>query len=458
MGKWTLGLLLVLLSCLPIYLQRSSSPGLLLDTDTRVLLETIRRHNDPLSWFVGDWPLGNHFYRPISTLTFEMDQRLWGSNPAGYGLTNVVLCIFCVLSLFWFLRELSGRLEIALPGAVLFAFWHVGFAEWIAATVYWISFLALGSMLLPGRAWRQSLIAFLTFLFLSAELWGKMPLGPRMIDWLPGRTASVMTLFVLLALASYARYERTSAARTPPPDPGPLDPPATKGTEVARRSKFALLWALASLVCLGLAFGSYEQAVMAPALMFGVGVCLKLQRYRVRWLWQIGFWGLLIGYLVLRSRLVPTDVSGYQAQQFRSGPGVWGSILDYLLPGAMPLWFGFASYEPRFMFAEGGMMGVLTTFPYQGIVSAGSTVGAFIAARRDWLFPLTGWALSTLAFLPMAWLKHFDHYHYLPMAMRALFVVAMAFVAGEVFVSAVSRPALQAPPRLDPAPGSLPRP
>jgi hypothetical protein len=153
---------------------------------------------------------------------------------------------------------------------------------------------------------------------------------------------------------------------------------------------------------------------------------------------------------------VPTDVSGYQAQQFRSGPGVWSSILDYFLPGAMPLWFGVTAYDPRMMFAEGGIAGAIMSVPYQGIISMASTIGALIATRKEWLLPLTGWSLSTIAFLPMAWLKHFDHYHYLPMAMRSLFVVAMAAVAGKVFVSAVSRPALQAPARLDPSPGSLP--
>jgi hypothetical protein len=189
-----------------------------------------------------------------------------------------------VLSLYWFLRELTGRFEIAVPGAVLFAFWHVGLADWIAATVYWVSFLILAFMLLPGRNWKLALLGFLTFLFLSSELWGKAPLGPRMIEWLPGRTASVMTLFVLLALAAYARYERTSATRLAAPDPNPLDPPATKGTEILRSSRITLQWPMLSIVCLGLALGSYEQAVMAPALLFGVAVCMRLQGYRVRWL------------------------------------------------------------------------------------------------------------------------------------------------------------------------------
>src|SRR5690349_12884450 len=50
-------------------------------------------------------------------------------------------------------------------------------------------------------------------MFLCGELRGMTGLSARMIGWLPGRTASVMTVFCLIALAAYARYERTSARR-----------------------------------------------------------------------------------------------------------------------------------------------------------------------------------------------------------------------------------------------------
>src|SRR5687767_2966864 len=105
MKRWGIGLLLVLLSCVPVLLHRESSRYLLEDTDTKVLLQTIRQENAPFSWFVQDWPLRNHFYRPVSTLVFEVDSRIHGDNAAGFGLTNALLCVGCVLLLFWFLRE-----------------------------------------------------------------------------------------------------------------------------------------------------------------------------------------------------------------------------------------------------------------------------------------------------------------------------------------------------------------
>lgn len=441
----------MLLLCLPIFLNRAQSPALLEDSDTRVLLAAVRERQDPLSWFGGDWPLENHFYRPISTLFFEFDNTVWGTNPAGYGLTNALLCIACVLLLYWFLREFTDRIELALPGAALFALWH-GLGAWRLAQ--WANWLALGSLLLvflPGRKVSRVLLAALTTTFLSAELPGRMDLRFRMIEWLPGRTASVMALFALLSLACYARYERLSADRIPGPDPGPLDPPATKGTVLAQKPGPAVsLWAVASVAALLLSLGSYEQAVMVPALLFGVALAMRLLRRRVCWGWQAAFWGVLALYLIVRSRLVPSDVSGYQAQQFRSGPGVVDSILSYVVPAWGSVWLTVQTLDA-------GWLIWLNLEPYAVLARLASNVAVWVAARKEWVLLVAGWAMSAIAFLPMAWLKHFDHYHYLPMAMRALFVAVTAVVAGKALVSAASRPTIPAPPRLDPAPGSLPR-
>jgi hypothetical protein len=459
MRKWILGLIAVAFCCIPIFLHRSASPGLLADTDTQFLLTTIRQKNAPLSWFTGDWPLGNHFYRPVSTLAFEMDNRLYGQNAAGYGLTNCLLCIASVLLLFWLLKELTERIEIALPGAMLFAFWHVDQGPFFAQIAVWLAPLTLLLLFLPGRNWRRVLLAALVIWYLRYELTGIEQLEGRMLDWLPGRTASVMTVFALIAMAAYARFERRSAERLPVPEPGPLDPPATKSTQIlGSPSKSAWIWAVVAVAATALAFGSYEQAVMLPALLFGVALCLRLQRLRVRWGWQAAFWSLLLGYLAVRHAIVPSTVSSYQAQQFRSGPGVWQSLLDYFLPAARDVWLAALTFDIPLLMESGGMVGLIFAFPWWSLIFVTSNVAAVIASRPVWLLPLTGWAMSCVAFLPMAWLKHFDHYDYLPMAMRALLVSALIGVAGKALVSAASRPALQAPPRLDPAPGSLPHP
>lgn len=449
MKRWWIAFGLVMLACLSIFLQRSISPNLFVDTDTAVLLETIRERNAPLSWFTGDWPLQNHFYRPISTLTFEFDNAVWGDNPAGYGLTNALLCIGCVLLLFWFLRELSDKPGMAAAGAVLFALWTTNDIVPIAEILPWLVWLPLIGLVLPGRARWQAVAAGGLVLFLSQEVFGMWPLDTRMLNWLPGRTASTMAVFALAALAAYARYERLSAKVRSGPEPSALDLPDYKRTVEARRPKMPWLWALLSCLCVALALGSYEQAVMVPATLLGVALVKRWQGFRVRLGWQAAFFGLLAAYLALRWSILPHDASGYQQQQFRDGPGVIISLLDYLLPVAVSL----RNFGP--LLIEQGPIVLLIGQAMDVYAGLYATVSTLNLARKQWVLPLAGWALSFLAFLPMAWLKHFEHYHFWPMAMRAAMVAAMIPIAIEAVKSALSPRAVQAPLRLDPAPGSL---
>ena len=86
--------------------------------------------------------------------------------------------------------------------------------------------------------------------------------------WLPGRTASVMTLFCLVAMSAYARFERFSARAADPPRPTPDDVPKSKTAVVVDlpvRSRW--VWFGVSVFAVTLALGSYEQAIMLPALL-----------------------------------------------------------------------------------------------------------------------------------------------------------------------------------------------
>jgi hypothetical protein len=307
--RWGIGFVLVLLACIPVLLARSTSPQLLQDSDTKELLRVIREEQNPLGWFVSDWPLRNHFYRPVSTLSFEMDNAVHGSVAAGYGLTNVLLAVGCILALFWVVRELTDSPGLATAAGLIFAIWHVGWQEPLASIATWIAVLvAFAGLFRHGFRLGYWWAAPLVWCFVADEL---LPTGNLLdasqgiMHWLPGRTASTMALFALISLASYARYERLSAARSKP-QPTPLDPPATKGTrakEVAPRAPW--LWAVLSVVALALSLGCYEQAVMLPSLLLSAAVALRLQGYRVRWGWQAAFWLILVGYLVLRRVLLP---------------------------------------------------------------------------------------------------------------------------------------------------------
>lgn len=59
------------------------------------------------------------YYRPVTSLTFALDYRIWGLDPFGYHLTDLVLQGLACLALFLFLRALCGT-HAAGIGTILF--------------------------------------------------------------------------------------------------------------------------------------------------------------------------------------------------------------------------------------------------------------------------------------------------------------------------------------------------
>ena len=463
MKKWAAPILVILaaLSILPFH---SASPGLLLDSDTAVLLRTIREKNDPGLWFRGDWPLYNHFYRPISTLAFEMDNRLYGNWGTGYGWTNAFLVALAVALLGWFAFEITGQKSVAAATSIVFALWVNQFSGLIAAAIGCFGFVALAVGL--WRNFRRPLLylpGVLALWYLADEASGMQPLWFRTVGWIPGRTATTMTVFCFIAMASYARWERLSPSGVDPngrePEPiTPLTPPATRSTKIGLASAGARPanggWLLLSAVAVALALGSYEQAVMLPACLLAIGIGFRLQKMPPRRGW-IAFhgvaWALLFAYVGLRHQILPAQTSAYQNQQLRFGAGVWLALSDYIYP------FGGQWLAIRSQLEMGGYL-LLTAFPLQWVIAALKPIAAAYTLPPRWQLPFTAWGLSIIAFFPMAWVQHFDHYHFWPMALRALFVTLLAPAVGRATLTAVSPRAEVAPPRSHPAPGSLPRP
>lgn len=436
---------------------------MLADSDTRGLLLGIAKRDSPLSWFAGDWPIENHFYRPISTLTLELNYRVKAlDNAAGFGLVNALLCALSVCALFWLVRELTDNPLFTALATLFFALWNLDWAglsvlQRAMAYAVWLLPLAL---FLPNRDPKKVLGAMLVAWFLIPDIDGVSSLYGFTMGWIPGRTATTMTLFALSAMASYARYERFS-----PPALRPLDSTDLPSTKSARHvqapSRWHWLWAAAACAFLALALGSYEQAVMVPALLVGVGIWFALTGRRVRWGWQAAFWAVLIAYAVLRHAVLPQGVSQYQSQQFRSGPGVWLELGGWVLPcyrevRDLVLLFQadvFASMLENFLVLAWTLGSHLAKMAWSVVANA----AAYAAMARRLPAALGGYAMSFVAFLPMAWLHRFDHYYYLPMALRSIYVVGMLAIVYQMAVIALSPRSIQAPPRSDPAPGSLPR-
>jgi len=466
--------LLALATLFPILAKRASGPGLLADSDTAVLLVKIKERANPWSWFGGDWPLENHFYRPISTLFFELDNAIHGSNPAGFGLTNALLCFACTMAMYWFVAEWRRSTSLALLSAWLFTLWQIGgFGfEYIALLVLPVLFLA-GAAFRPQN-WAKLFGAALLLFYAATELTGVAGvfdgrnISGDTLGWIPGRTATSMTLFCLLALAAYFRFERLGAEREISEAVSATDLPATRTSAAKREPVNKPGWLVAAFGFYLLALGAYEQAVMLPFVLIPLGWLWKWEGHRLRWISQLGFWAGLVLYAVMRSQLLPVKPSGYQLQQFRTGPGVIRDLVSYLVPGANSI--------PTLQTSLSvGLDNLLNAGPWLLILIIASNVAVFAVAiatakavrnrtatvLQKGIPPLVAVfaasaSASALAFAPMAFLHSFGHYDYWPMALRAIGVVALLQFAIRNALSAASLQPIQAPQRSHPAPGSLP--
>ena len=454
MRRWLLWLICPIGASILVFLKRAWSSGLLADTDTIGILGAIRETKNPFAWFGGDWPLHNHFYRPISTLFFEFDNWAYKTNAAGYGLTNCLIAIGCIFLLFWMVRELFDSPWLAGVSSLVFGLWHISgtYLSWLNFALVCASVLVLVGVF---RGWKNigpAVLASLGLYFLATQFMPLQELNFRMIAWLPGRTASVMLLFCLLSLASYARWERLTS-RKDNPKPTAEDVPATKGTDATAQAKMPWIWLALTIVGLLLALGSYEQAVMLPAVLLGFAVIFKTSGRSPHWGVHAIFWAVLVGYVAFRHNIIPAGTSKYQAQQFRDGPGVLMDAASYFFP-PVNSWRNLAAAW------TGDIALVLTEGFWKPFLELLSGLAIFVLIWKDkqrWA-ALGMMLLSAFSFLPMAWLKMFEHYHYWPSALRAVYLLIALGIVIRAAINAVSPQAIQAPRRSDPAPGSLVRP
>lgn len=370
-----------------IFFYRAGDPTLLQDSDTVGILKGIQENPNWLSWFSRDWPLGNHFYRPVSTLTFVADS---GGDAARYGATNAVLVSLSVLGLGWVSKLLAQlwRAPELLAAPILFTVWSLSWGYRLAVPIL----VVLAVLVVIRRDWRQ--LGFLggIALLLLNELNGLSPLYTRMLAWIPGRTSSTMTVFFLPAVALVIAFWR--------------------------RPHWALL--VGACVMAFLALGSYEQAVMLIPVL-GVLWLARPDIEMKSWTrWLLPLAAVTIFYFGLRYAVIPRGVSGYQSQQLISGTGGFYALADVALPGVTSI-YNFLSV------VSVGPLIFLAAEPYNLLLTILSPFIAiwFIAKSPRWRLVAGLWAASVLAYAPMAFFHQFEHYFFLPMAFRALFVCGL---------------------------------
>jgi len=170
-----------------------------------------------LSWQTLPWAftyVNACHWVPLTWLSYVLDAQLYGLNPAGFHLTNLLLHAGTVVLLFILLRRMTGTL------------------------------------------WRSSFVA---------ALFGLHPLRVESVAWVAERKDVLSGAFFMLTLLAYVRYvELKDARRTAAGSSSPEAPGLTRPTSILRQPE---LFYLAALVSFSLALMSKSIVVTVPFVL-----------------------------------------------------------------------------------------------------------------------------------------------------------------------------------------------
>jgi Flp pilus assembly protein TadD len=138
------------------------APQVVQNSSLSSLAASLKYFQSPVSFASDLRGSGGSFYRPLFWLTLAIDEKLWGLNPAGFHLTNVLLHWLSGLFLFLLLRRL-----------------HV-----------------------------SSLSSALTSL-----LWISLPINSEAVAWISGRPYCLAACFLLLGMLFAERYVSRPAVK-----------------------------------------------------------------------------------------------------------------------------------------------------------------------------------------------------------------------------------------------------
>ena len=129
--------------------------------------------------FFGGTAQSTHYYRPAVTLTFFLDLLLWGLNPFGFHLTNVLAHTLTSVCVFGLARRVTREAPVAVAAGVVFAV-HPVHSESVAfvsgrtdvlAALFSVAALLAHARWLEGggRRWRLLSLAAFAVAVLSKE-------------------------------------------------------------------------------------------------------------------------------------------------------------------------------------------------------------------------------------------------------------------------------------------------
>ncbi|GIV11289.1 MAG: hypothetical protein KatS3mg020_0780 [Fimbriimonadales bacterium] len=410
MRRWMLGLgLIVLLNLLAVgYWHRDDGLQESFEhLDTRVILQRLQQPHSVWQWFMGDWVLGNGFYRPLPSVLYQLDYWLWGANLLAWKWTNGLIAVLNALMVVAFSWALSERRDIALAGGLMFTVWQTGL---LLEPPFWLGWMGLGVGALWG--WRVGdlrrglLWGCVAFAFIVEMRF--IPTLPdihlqsfayRAIGWIPGRTATLMTLLALLALIGICLYARTSRLR----------------------------WAVLGTTGFVGALLSYEQAVVLPLLMALCGwsvvrgqastaqdeAARVLSAPLMRRMTALPLLCLLllIPYLAFYRTHIPLQTQ-YHQQRVKRSKTLPETTLYWLVPTAREsiAQIDLARIAPFNLLMPTFWLGLLGLTAYLVGLREG------LRTRLGWL----GWLGSLLAYAPLMPVLPLMHYYYCSAVFRAL--------------------------------------
>lgn len=99
----------------------------------------------------------NNYYRPVTLLSFAIDYKLWGANPAGFHLTNIVLFGLLLVVLFLLAETSLTDTGMALLAALLFGAnpMHGEVVSFVGGRTDLLAALMAAASLHQYWAWRQ---------------------------------------------------------------------------------------------------------------------------------------------------------------------------------------------------------------------------------------------------------------------------------------------------------------
>ena len=220
------GAILAVLLTVLVFLQTLGFDFLNLDDNWYVVLDrNVHRGLSPETIAWAFTTFGNPYYMPLTRLSFLLDTSLYGIEPAGFHLTNLILHAVSVLLVLYLVWLLSGRWIAAVVTALLFAVHpqHIEAFVWVSERKEVLSalfgLLSLACYVKYARAdsaagrpaARLYLAALLLFIFslLAKPAWITLPGILLLLDWWPlrrygpgktGRLLAEKAPFVLVTL------------------------------------------------------------------------------------------------------------------------------------------------------------------------------------------------------------------------------------------------------------------